>query len=73
MVCYPHLLPLVFGDGQFDIFTSSVSLHLVGLGRYGDELNPNTLIGFIMELDRVMKKRVRFDFFYFVWEELFGF
>lgn len=49
--------PLNFDDNEFDIFTSSVSLHLAGLGRYGDELNPNTLINFIAELDRVMKPK----------------
>jgi len=48
---------LTLDDNSFDIFTSSVSLHLVGLGRYGDELNPNTLINFIAELDRVMKEK----------------
>lgn len=48
--------PLQLADSSFDIFTSLASLHLVGLGRYGDEINPNTLINFIRELDRVMKK-----------------
>jgi SAM-dependent methyltransferase len=47
--------PLRFQDKYFDVFSSSVSLHLVGLGRYGDEVNPLTLINFIEELDRVMK------------------
>ena len=49
--------PLKFNDNSFDIFSSSVSLHLVGLARYGDELNPNALIYFIKELDRVMKEK----------------
>ena len=49
--------PLKFNDNSFDIFSSSVSLHLVGLARYGDELNPNALIHFIKELDRVMKEK----------------
>lgn len=49
--------PLSLDDCSYDVFTSSVSLHLVGLGRYGDELNPNTLINFIGELDRVMKEK----------------
>jgi SAM-dependent methyltransferase len=49
--------PLPFEKDSFDIFTSSVSLHLVGLGRYGDSINPNTLINFISELDRVMKPK----------------
>lgn len=48
--------PLDLPDNYFDVFTSTVTLHLVGLGRYGDELNPYTLINFIGELDRVMKK-----------------
>ena len=49
--------PLKFNNNSFDIFSSSVSLHLVGLARYGDELNPNALIHFIKELDRVMKEK----------------
>lgn len=46
---------LPFGDSTFDIFTSSVSLPLVGLGRYGDKLNPACLPNLIEELNRVMK------------------
>ena len=46
---------LPFGDNVFDVFTSSVSLPLVGLGRYGDKLNPACLPHLIDELDRVMK------------------
>ena len=46
---------LPFPDKSFDTFTSTASLHLVGLGRYGDRLDPNSLIHLIAELDRVMK------------------
>ncbi|MDO8713799.1 MAG: DUF268 domain-containing protein [Polynucleobacter sp.] len=49
--------PLNLSDNSFDVFTSSVSLHLVGLGRYGDEVNPNALIQFVDELNRVMKEK----------------
>lgn len=49
--------PLPFSDGQFDIFTSTVSLNLLGLGRYGDAVSPNTLIIFLDELNRVMKPK----------------
>lgn len=55
-VVHDVVKPLPFPDHTFDIFTSASTLHIVGLGRYGDELNPNTLINFISELDRVMKK-----------------
>lgn len=46
---------LPFEDNVFDVFTSCASLHLVGLGRYGDRLNAYALPRFIKELDRVMK------------------
>jgi len=46
---------LPFEDNIFDVFTSSVSLPLIGLGRYGDKLNPVCLPNLIEELDRVMK------------------
>lgn len=46
---------LPFGAGTFDIFTSSVSLPLVGLGRYGDKLNPTCLPDLVEELNRVVK------------------
>jgi Caenorhabditis protein of unknown function, DUF268. len=48
--------PLPFPDNSFDIFTSLGTLQLVGLGRYGDKLNPYVLIDFIAELDRIMKR-----------------
>ena len=41
-------------DGAFDCFTSSAALQLVGLGRYGDRLDPDCLPRFVCELDRVM-------------------
>jgi hypothetical protein len=40
---------------MFDVCTSTVSLQLVGLARYGDRLNPNCLIDLVTELARVMK------------------
>jgi hypothetical protein len=49
--------PLNFKDNLFDVFSSSVTLHLVGLGRYGDEINPQSILNFIEELDRVMKNK----------------
>jgi hypothetical protein len=42
-------------DSSFDIFTSAATLHLIGLARYGDRLNPNALPNLIKELDRVMR------------------
>lgn len=47
--------PLPFDNNSFDVFTSLGTLQLVGLGRYGDRLNPYVLLDFIAELDRVMK------------------
>lgn len=47
--------PLPFSASSFDVFTSAATLHLIGLGRYGDRLNPNALPSLINELDRVMK------------------
>lgn len=46
---------LPFQDNTFDVFTSPGTLHLAGLGRYKDRLDPNVLVNFIAELDRVMK------------------
>ena len=43
-------------DHSFDIFTSMVSLPLIGLGRYGDKLDATCLMNFIAELARVMKQ-----------------
>jgi len=48
--------PLPFESGSFDAFTSTVALPLVGLGRYGDRLDPNCLPRLIRELDRVMTR-----------------
>ena len=47
---------LNFDDNSFDIFTSTSTLHLIGLGRYGDKKDPLALINFLDELNRVMKK-----------------
>lgn len=47
--------PLPLEDARFDVFTSPVSLHTVGLARYGDELDPNALVTFLADLQRVMK------------------
>jgi SAM-dependent methyltransferase len=47
--------PLPFPESSFDVFTSMVSLPLIGLGRYGDKLDPFCLVRLIAELDRVMK------------------
>jgi SAM-dependent methyltransferase len=45
---------LPFPDKYFDVFTSCASLQLIGLGRYGDQVNGNALPEFLSELDRVM-------------------
>jgi len=47
--------PLPFAAHIFDVFTSMVSLPLVGLGRYGDRMDVNCLPRFVAELGRVMK------------------
>lgn len=46
--------PLPFEDSSFDIFTSTATLPLIGLARYGDKLDVNSLPNFIKELDRVI-------------------
>ncbi len=46
---------LPFENNTFDIFTSTVSIPLLGLGRYGDKVDPNAIENFIQELTRVMK------------------
>jgi SAM-dependent methyltransferase len=46
---------LPFPNSYFGIATSTVSLHLIGLGRYGDLVNPNAISNFISELHRVTK------------------
>lgn len=46
--------PLPLPDASFNCLTSTVALPLIGLGRYGDKLDPNCLHNFLIELDRVM-------------------
>jgi SAM-dependent methyltransferase len=46
---------LPFSDGTFDVCTSSACLPLVGLGRYGDRLDPDCLVNLVSELARVTK------------------
>jgi hypothetical protein len=48
--------PLPFPNNFFDVFISPATLHLVGLGRYGDKLSPDALFLFLKELKRVLKK-----------------
>ena len=47
---------LPFPNAYFDIFISPVSINLIGLGRYGDNVDPSAIPKLISELDRVMKK-----------------
>lgn len=47
--------PLPFPESYFDIFTSTVSLPLLGLARYGDRLDSGCIPRLISELARVMK------------------
>jgi SAM-dependent methyltransferase len=54
--------PLPFADGSFDVFTSLGTLQLVGLGRYGDKLDPHALLNLIAELDRVLKAEAHLIF-----------
>ena len=46
--------PLPFADASFEVFTSTASLPLLSLGRYGDQQDPNCLPRLIGELDCVM-------------------
>lgn len=46
---------LPFPANSFDVFTSMVSLPIVGLARYGDKLDADCLMRFVVELGRVMK------------------
>jgi SAM-dependent methyltransferase len=46
---------LPFADGSFDVFTSMVSLPLLGMARYGDRLDPDSIPHLVSELGRVMK------------------
>jgi hypothetical protein len=48
--------PLPLPDASFDVFTSTVALPLIGLGRYGDRINPDCLFQLIAELGRVLRK-----------------
>jgi hypothetical protein len=47
-------LRLPFPAQSFDCFTSTVALPLIGLGRYGDCVNGDSLPNLISELGRVM-------------------
>jgi hypothetical protein len=49
--------PLALPERGFDVFTSTVTLPLLGLGRYGDKESPLALVKFVAELDRVMRPR----------------
>jgi len=46
---------LPFADASFDVFTSTVALPLVGLGRYGDRVNPDCLFELVREVSRVLR------------------
>lgn len=48
--------PLPFADASFDVFTSMVALPLIGLGRYGDKLDPDSLVKLVAELKRVITR-----------------
>jgi hypothetical protein len=37
------------------VFINTASIHLIGLGRFGDDLDPYAIPKFIFELDRVMR------------------
>jgi hypothetical protein len=46
--------PLPFEARSFDCFTSTVAIPLMGLGRYGDRVDPNAVQTLIAELNRVL-------------------
>ena len=46
----------LFEENFFDVFLSPATLHLIGLGRYGDKLNPCAIFDFIVFLKKVLKK-----------------
>jgi hypothetical protein len=49
--------PLPFADSSFDFFTSTATLQLIGLARYGDALDAYCLPRFLKELRRVTTRR----------------
>jgi SAM-dependent methyltransferase len=48
--------PLPFDDSSFDVFSAPSSLHLIGMGRYGDRINPLALLSLVSEINRVVKR-----------------
>jgi hypothetical protein len=46
--------PLPFPAASFNCFTSTVALPLIGLGRYGDRVDANSMPNLVSELGRVM-------------------
>jgi hypothetical protein len=54
----------LFEEKFFDAFLSPATLHLIGLGRYGDKLNPCAIFDFIEFLKKVLKKGGLFIFAY---------
>jgi hypothetical protein len=48
--------PLPLPAASFDVFTSTVALPLVGLGRYGDRMDPDCLFHVVAELGRVLRQ-----------------
>lgn len=43
-------------DDFFDVLICPATIHLIGLGRYGDKINPYAIPNFISEINRVMKR-----------------